>query len=133
MQRIPRRCGQTIISSILRTASISTSFERKGKGKVMYSHQKHTHTETRFIKTGRPEYYLLSPSTVLQDIKLIFAWTHQRIASMLQDYDGMLSFTTNAWTSPNHCAFLAFSVHLQYKGIPLSMPLDIAAVSISHT
>ncbi|KAG1740006.1 hypothetical protein EDB19DRAFT_1580796, partial [Suillus lakei] len=76
------------IKSLLETRSIRTSFEWKGKGKVTYSHHQHTRAETRvevvrwvseslrpfemvndrgfqnLMKTGWPEYYLPSPSTV---------------------------------------------------------------------
>jgi hypothetical protein len=41
-----------------------------------------------------------------------------------------MSFTTDAWSSPNHQAFVAFCMHLEHKGKPLSMPLEVAA---SHT
>jgi hypothetical protein len=81
------------------------------------------------MKTGRPEYYLPSPSTVSQDVKLVFARTHQRIAKMLQEYDGRLNFATDAWTSPNHKAFVAISVHLEHDGVPISMILDIIEVA----
>ncbi|KIK77449.1 hypothetical protein PAXRUDRAFT_166803, partial [Paxillus rubicundulus Ve08.2h10] len=113
-----------IVGSILCTGSITVEFKRKGKGKVVYSHQKHTHTEMRhfqsLMKTGRPGYYILSPLTVSRDVKLVFACTRQRVAKMLQasepyiniEHTGMLSFTMDAWTSPNHCVFVAFSVHL---------------------
>ncbi|KAG1768273.1 hypothetical protein EV702DRAFT_979552, partial [Suillus placidus] len=37
----------TVVQSILETGSIQTSFDRKGKGKVTYSHRQHTKTETR--------------------------------------------------------------------------------------
>jgi hypothetical protein len=36
------------------------------------------------MKTGRPEYYLPSPSTVSRDVKKVFARTRERIAAMLQ-------------------------------------------------
>jgi hypothetical protein len=36
------------------------------------------------MKTGRPEYYIPSPSTVSHDVRLVFANTHNRIAKMLQ-------------------------------------------------
>lgn len=52
-----------------------------------------------------------------------------------QEYNGKLNFTTDAWSSPNHRAFVAFCVHLEHKGKLLSMPLDIvevATVSLSH-
>ncbi|KAG1857367.1 hypothetical protein DFJ58DRAFT_659107, partial [Suillus subalutaceus] len=136
----------TIISGA-KDGSITASFERTGKGKVTYSHRQHTRTETKYLlilqpftiikdrgfqslmKTGRPEYYIPSPSTVSRDVKLVFACTRQRIAKMLQEYNGQLSFATDRWTSPNHKAFIAVSVHLEHDGEPLAMILDIVEVS----
>ena len=44
-----------------------------------------------------------------------------------------MSFVTDAWTSPNHKAFVAFTVHLEDNGSPLAMLLDIVEVPKSHT
>ncbi|KIM53944.1 hypothetical protein SCLCIDRAFT_31494 [Scleroderma citrinum Foug A] len=52
---------------------------------------------------------------------------------MLKNYDGKLNFTTDAWTSPNHWAFIAFCIHMEHEGKPLTMPLDIIEVAKSHT
>ena len=38
---------ESIVKPLLRTGSITSAFERKGKGKVTYSHRQHTKTETR--------------------------------------------------------------------------------------
>jgi len=38
---------KTVVESILQTGSITSEFERKGKGKVTYSHRQHTKTEAR--------------------------------------------------------------------------------------
>ena len=43
-----------------------------------------------------------------------------------------MSFATDAWTSPNHKAFVAFTVHLEDNGSPLAMLLDIVEVPKSH-
>ncbi|KAG2037354.1 hypothetical protein BDR03DRAFT_829697, partial [Suillus americanus] len=130
----------TIISGV-KNGSIGASFECKGKGKVIYSHWQHIRTETKaeivrwdcgfqsLMKTGRPEYYIPSPSTVSCDVKLVFACTRQWIAKMLQEYNGQLNFATNVWTSPNHKAFIAVSVHLEHEGKPLAMILDIVEVA----
>ena len=40
-----------------------------------------------------------------------------------------MNFTTDAWTSENHRAFVAIAVHLEHGGIPLSFPLDIIEVA----
>jgi hypothetical protein len=45
-----------------------------------------------------------------------------------QEYPGRLSFGTDAWTSPNHRAFVAWVVHLQHEGELLSFPLDVYEV-----
>ncbi|KAH7923610.1 hypothetical protein BV22DRAFT_1015107, partial [Leucogyrophana mollusca] len=37
----------TIVKELLGTGSITAAFERKGKGKITYSHRQHTKTETR--------------------------------------------------------------------------------------
>ncbi|KAG0700689.1 hypothetical protein DFH29DRAFT_807315, partial [Suillus ampliporus] len=152
---------ESIVNGILTNGSITASFERKGKGKITYSHRQHTKTETKaeivrwvcesarpfdivkdrafqsLMKTGRPEYYIPSPSTVSRDVKLVFARMCQRIAKMLQsekitwthhEYNGHLNFATNAWTSPNHKAFVAISVHLEHEGVSIAMVLDIVEV-----
>jgi len=41
-----------------------------------------------------------------------------------------MNFTTDAWTSENHHAFVAFAVHLEHEGVPLSFPLDIIKVTM---
>ncbi|KAG1841471.1 hypothetical protein C8R48DRAFT_563096, partial [Suillus tomentosus] len=120
-----------IIGSILRNGSITASFEWKGKGKIMYSHRQHT-MDCAFqslMKTGRPEYYIPSPSTVSRDVRLVFARTRKQVARMLREYKGKINFTTDGWTSPNHHALVAFSAHFEYKGEPLSILLDVIEVA----
>ena len=39
----------TTVSGILNPTSIMAAFERKGKGKVTYSHRQHTRTELRYV------------------------------------------------------------------------------------
>lgn len=51
----------------------------------------------------------------------------------MQDQPGRLHFATDAWTSPNHRAFIAWTVHLEHKGTMLSFLLDIIEVAeVSH-
>jgi hypothetical protein len=101
----------------------------------------------KLMKTGRPGYYIPSPSTVSRDVQMVFVRTRQRIARMLQvsegsrqtvlereltnikEYDGKLNFATDAWTSPNHKAFVALTVHLEQKGKPLCIILDVVEVA----
>jgi hypothetical protein len=52
---------------------------------------------------------------------------------MYQEHDGALSFATDAWTSPNHKALVAITVHFEHEGILISLLLDIVEVARSHT
>lgn len=45
----------------------------------------------------------------------------------------MLNFATDAWTSPNHKAYVAITVHFEHKGTPISMLLDLVEVAMSHS
>jgi hypothetical protein len=40
---------RTTIKGYLDPQSITAAFDRKGKGKVMYSHRQHTKTESRYV------------------------------------------------------------------------------------
>jgi len=44
-----------------------------------------------------------------------------------------LNFTTDAWTSPNHKEYVAFTVHFEHEGEPMSMLLDLVEVAESHS
>jgi len=44
----------------------------------------------------------------------------------------LLSFGTDAWTSPNSKAYIAIMVHLKQNGVPLCMLLDLVEVTESH-
>ncbi|KAI0738567.1 hypothetical protein C8Q80DRAFT_1071694, partial [Daedaleopsis nitida] len=148
---------RSILPGHLRDGSITAHFARKKGSAVTYSHRQHTKAETRLklvewcaedlrpfsavkdrallslLKTGRPGYYVPSPSTVSRDLKVVFKCVRSRIAKMLREYDGKLSFGTDAWTSPNHRALVAVTVHLEHKGQPLSMLLDVVEVSKVRT
>ena len=44
-----------------------------------------------------------------------------------------MNFVTDAWTSPNHKAYMAFTVHFAHEGEPISMLLDLVEVVKSHS
>jgi hypothetical protein len=54
-------------------------------------------------------------------------------SSWFQEYDGKINFATDAWTSPNHRAFVAITVHIEHDGKPLTFLLDIVEVPKSHS
>ena len=87
----------------------------------------------KLMKTGRPGYYLPSKETVSRDVKQVFTRCCQRIAKMLQEYEGSLNFATDAWTSPNHKSYVATTVHFESNSSPIAMLLDLAEVARSHT
>jgi hypothetical protein len=51
----------------------------------------------------------------------------------LQEHKGTLSFATDAWTSPNHKAYIAVTIHFENEGVPVSMLLDIVELAQSHS
>ena len=81
------------------------------------------------MKTGQPEYFIPSAFTVSRDVRLVYTCTRQHITKMLQEYKGRISFTTDAWTSPNHRSFMAFCVHMEHEGKLLTFPLDVVKVA----
>ena len=46
----------------------------------------------------------------------------------IQDYDGDISFATDAWSSPNHYAYVAFTAHFEIQGQPIAIVLDVVEV-----
>ena len=55
------------------------------------------------------------------------------ITHLPQEYDGKLNFATDCWTSPNHRAYMAVTVHLEHRGETLCMLLDIVEVAKTHS
>ncbi|THH29708.1 hypothetical protein EUX98_g4489 [Antrodiella citrinella] len=114
------------LAKFTRNGTLPSAFKRVGKGKESYSTRQLTASEMRaeivrwvaedlrpfkivsdrgflkLMKTGRPEIKIPSPSTVARDVHQVFARSRQRIADMLNAYEGELSFATDCWTSPNH-------------------------------
>ena len=102
------------------------------------------------MKTGRPEYYIPSATTVSRDVRIVFARTHARIGQMLQvslnsvvfnlemardspiakEHAGHISFATDAWTSPNHLAYVAITAHLEIQGEPICIVLDVVELPV---
>lgn len=74
---------------------------------------------------GRPNLKIPSNRTISRDIAAAFKKCQRRIATLLQEYAGRLHFATDAWTSPNHRAFVAWTVHLEYEGAMFSFLIDI--------
>ena len=50
-----------------------------------------------------------------------------------EEYKGELSFATDAWTLPNHKAFIAITMHFENNGEPMCVLLDLVEVAESHS
>ncbi|KAF5370312.1 hypothetical protein D9758_006880 [Tetrapyrgos nigripes] len=149
--------GRKVTGTFKRSGSIYVAFEKSGKRKVTYSYQQHTKTETRaemtrwvaesmrpfnivqdrgfqcLMKTGRPHYYIPHPTTIARDVKEVFAKTRKRVAKMLQNTESDINCGIDTWTSPNHKAFAAVTVHFEHEGKLLSMLLDFFEIAESHS
>ncbi|KAJ7831097.1 hypothetical protein B0H13DRAFT_1579474, partial [Mycena leptocephala] len=122
-----RLAGVTTDAS--RDGNIFSSFARTGQRPVKVSHRTHTQPEFRYmLLAGRPELTIPSRRTIGRDLSAAFDRCSQRVIRMLENYNGRVSFATDAWTSPNHRAFVAWTVHLQHEGQPLVFLLDVFEV-----
>ncbi|KAG2056064.1 hypothetical protein BDR06DRAFT_881053, partial [Suillus hirtellus] len=145
-----------IIGSFLQNGLITASFKHKGKGKVIYLHfLSESWTETSafrvkivswvskslrpfdivkdhsfqsLMKTGRPEYYIPSASTVSHDYLSLIKNEYSKHTRNMTEHDSKINFTTDGWSLPNHQVLVAFSAHFKHKREPLSILLDIVEV-----
>ncbi|KAJ7263159.1 hypothetical protein B0H12DRAFT_981291, partial [Mycena haematopus] len=144
-------------SRTTRDGTIYAAFARLGQKVRSFSSRPHTAQETRanivrwitennrpakivtdpgfqtLMKTGRPSTSLPSPRQVGRDVRQSFVNCKARMATLLQEYPGTLAISTDAWTSPNHRAIIAWVVHLEHEGRPLSFLLDVKELPTSHT
>lgn len=139
------------------SGSIFAAFARRGQQPVQPSNRPLTNPEIRacivkwvsecnrpanivkdaellhLLIAGRPHAIIPSVSTVTRDITASFPKCREKIGTLLKDYPGRLHFATDAWTSPNHRAFISWTVHLQHEGKMLAFLLDFVEVAESHT
>ncbi|KAI0760026.1 hypothetical protein C8Q74DRAFT_1319292 [Fomes fomentarius] len=131
-----------IVDSIMETGTITAHITHK-KDQNFYMHHQHTRVEVR-MKIVQWVWSSLgtipSPATILQDMKMVFVHSWSCITKVLQmsgtgmqEYKGKLVFVTNVWTSPNHCAFVAVTVHFKHHGNLISLLLDLVKVVKLHT
>ncbi|TFK79414.1 hypothetical protein K466DRAFT_472998, partial [Polyporus arcularius HHB13444] len=142
------RVRGTLVANILQNGTI-TQYFAPAKNSVTYSNRPLSRIQIRYsfrpfavatdpgflrlMKTGRPGMYIPSPTTISRDVKITLAGGRLRLSGMLRAYPGRLHFATDAWTSPNHRPFVAFTVHLEVNGATLSVLLDIVEVAKSHS
>ncbi|KAF9519941.1 hypothetical protein BS47DRAFT_1287908, partial [Hydnum rufescens UP504] len=87
----------------------------------------------RLMKTGRPGSYIPSISTLSRDVHLNFNRARVHIKSRLKGFSGRLNFGAATWSSPNHSALLALTVHYASEGILQSFLLDVVEVAKSQS
>ncbi|KAH8088944.1 hypothetical protein BXZ70DRAFT_899408, partial [Cristinia sonorae] len=133
-----------------RDGDIKGAFEVKGKGKPTYSTRQLTPMQMRYslrpfetvsdeeyifmMKTGRPELYIPSPSTVSRDLRRMFVNVRVKIARMIQAYEGRVSFSSDCWTAPiTSVPYMGVLAHFEQNGVPFCLPLDLVEVPFSHT
>jgi hypothetical protein len=85
------------------------------------------------LTTGHTHLKVLSPNTVRHNVKAPYLKCREWIGQLLQDHPGRVHFATDAWTSTNHHAFVAWTVHFEHNGNMLAFLLDIVEVPKSHT
>jgi hypothetical protein len=75
---------------------------------------------------------LVSKSATLGSIKFLrfvrLSFNLGYLLMLMQEHSGHVHFATDAWTSPNHRAFVAWTVHLHHNGHLLAFVLDIVEV-----
>ncbi|TFK85080.1 hypothetical protein K466DRAFT_495396 [Polyporus arcularius HHB13444] len=142
------RVQATLVANILKNGAITEYFTPLKKG-VTYSNRPLTKLQTRYsfrpfavatdpsflrlMKIGQPTMYIPSPTTISHDVKLVLTVGCGHLSKMLQKYPGRLHFATNAWTSPNHCPSVAFTVRLELDGSALKILLDVVELAKLHS
>ncbi|KAF8135963.1 hypothetical protein K438DRAFT_1639594, partial [Mycena galopus ATCC 62051] len=110
-----------------RDGNIFAAFSRADQRPKRAAHRVHTEAE-EILSAGRPELNIPGRHTLARDLSAAYERSRAHVQSLLEENPGRLSFTTDAWTSPNHRAFVAWTVHLVNDGELLSFPLDIYEV-----
>ena len=54
----------------------------------------------------------------------------QDLITLTQEYEGRMSFATDAWTSPNHYAYMAVTAHFEVRGEPICIVLDVVELPV---
>ncbi|KAJ6489929.1 hypothetical protein C8R45DRAFT_826566, partial [Mycena sanguinolenta] len=123
--------GKAVVTSRMKGAAAQP---KDGSIHAAFARQDERPADREFksiLGAGRPEFNLPGRRTVSRDLNVSFTASHRFVQQLLQarnEYPGRLSFATDAWTSPNQRAFLAWTVHLHHEECLLSFPLDVFEV-----
>ncbi|KAJ7725276.1 hypothetical protein DFH07DRAFT_704046, partial [Mycena maculata] len=93
-----------------------------------YFQTQHSRWHPRLCLPVRPTMWIPSPTTIARDVKLLFGKTRERLRDRFHDRDRCVSLATDAWTSPNHRAFVAVTGHWEENGQKVDCLLDFIEV-----
>ena len=82
----------------------------------------------QLLTAGRPHIKVPSSDTVSRDVKACFMKCREHIGKILKEHPGRVHIASDAWTSLNHRAFIAWTVHLEHEGQMLAFLLDMVEV-----
>ena len=85
------------------------------------------------LTTGHNHLKVPSPNTVQCNVKADYVKCCERTSKLLQEHLGLVHFVTDAWTSTNHHACVAWTVHFEHNRAMLAFLLDIVELLESHT
>ena len=80
------------------------------------------------LSAGCPFINLPSHMTCSRDIIAAYKEAHKVVTKLLQEMPSYLHFDTDAWTSPNHCAFIVWMVQFEFQGEIVNFLLEIIKV-----
>ena len=78
--------------------------------------------------TGRLTLSIPSRLTLVCDIHLAYNVAFKHIQTLLKKVLGRIHYETDAWTSPNHCAFIGYIAHFYFQGQIHNFPIDMVEV-----
>ncbi|PPQ84145.1 hypothetical protein CVT24_002213 [Panaeolus cyanescens] len=82
----------------------------------------------KIVRSGRPKFRIPGRHTVARDTHAVFKVVKERLKRLFQEYDGRLSFATDAWTSPNNKTLIAITIHFEYLEEPTCTLLDLMEI-----
>jgi hypothetical protein len=82
----------------------------------------------QLLTAGRPHIKIPSTATLSRDVKACFKKCRERVGKLLKEHPGHVHIASDAWTSPNHRAFIAWTVHLEHEGQMLAFLLDMVEI-----
>lgn len=85
------------------------------------------------VLSGRTHLQLPSRWTVAEDIRHCFGSMRNRIRDILRKQESCFHIALDCWTSPNHRAFMAITIHFEFRGQMLEFLLDFIELPVSHT